>query len=152
MSPHIRIQFGTPSHGWLPVTIETPTDHLRFVASHIPEDSLLNLIDALHVVLATDGAASVTWDTEPTEYAWIFAAAGEVAALTIRAFPDHRRTAHEEHTMLTIQADRQVLVRSFWRALRSLETQDHFAQQWQRPFPHDALAQLSATLSTSRAA
>ena len=150
MSPQILVQFGTASNGWLPVTIETPGKLVRFVASYLPEDSLLNLIDALRVMLSTDGAATVTWYTEPTEYVWLFVAASEVIHLTIRSFPDHSHTVPEGQTMLTIQAERQVLVRSFWRALRRLETQDDFAEQWRRPFPHSALAQLSALLSASR--
>ncbi len=152
MRPHIRVRFGPASNGWLPVGIETATEHVSFVASYIPEDSLLTLIDALRGVLASDGAATVTWFPEPAEYAWIFTRSGPEACLTIRAFPDHGRTPDAGRTVLTVQADRQGLVRSVWRALRRLETQADFAQQWQRPFPHDALAQLSAALSTSRAA
>ncbi len=149
MQQHFHIRFGPARNGWLPVTIHTANQHLAFEASFTPDDSLAQLIDALLMVLASDGTAAVTWNSEPVEYRFTLEAVADVAKLTITAFADHRREAQEGKDVLTVQTDRQVLVRSFWRSLRRLQTQDDFAQQWHRPFPHAALAQLSTTLSTS---
>ncbi len=149
---HLQVHFESARNGWLPVTIDTADEHLTFEASFTPDDSLAQLIDNLLVVLSSDGTASVTWCSEPVEYVFTFTTEGEVTNLTIRAFPDHRRAPGKERNVLTVQIDRQVLVRSFWRALRRLQTQDDFALQWHRPFPHTALAQLSTILLASQTA
>ena len=146
-----HVRFEPARNGWLPVTIEAAHQRLAFEASFTPPDSLAQLIDTLLVVLSSDGTRSVTWYSEPVEYTFTFVSAADVVALIITTYPDYRRDARMGRNVLTIQADRTVLVRSFWRALRRIETQDDFVEQWRRPFPHDALAQLRAIFSASRA-
>lgn len=147
MFQRLRVNFGVADSGSLPVMLTATNQQLTFVASYIPYDSLNDLVASLTVLLNADGSTSVIWNTEPTEYDFLFTAKENEITLTVTEFPSARRTSHAGSIVFTVQASRRELVLIFWRALRNLRTQQAFEQHWKREFPDAAMEQLTAKLS-----
>ncbi len=130
MFQRLQVRFGTADNGSLPVTLTTIDQQLTFIASYIPYDSLGNLVASLTGLLNVDGSTSVIWNTEPTEYDFLFMAKGNEITLSVVEFPSARRTRDGGRVVLTPHASRQGLVLGFWRALRGLQTDEAFEQHW----------------------
>jgi hypothetical protein len=67
----VRVLFGQPEHGWLPLTLYLDAFELVLDVSDVPLNALEELCSSLRSVL-TGGAASVWWHLEPTWYQFHF--------------------------------------------------------------------------------
>ena len=135
-----KITFGTPRGGWLAIEIDGGSDTFRDVFSHIPLDSLAELVDALCGVAQRQFPQETTWNNEPGNCCFRFQAAGEDAVKLVivrdsKAHPEAEWT-FQVHT----------LALTFWRALRRLEDafQTIGADDWTYAFPAHAVARLES--------
>ena len=143
MSDSFRVRFEDISAGGLPVTLDAADEHLSFLASPIPYDSLAELVTALITVLAADTAQNtVRWNTEPVEYEFQFSIKNGGILLIIEQFPDSTRQDNTGQIAFTVHGSRIAIVLPFWRALRNMESKD--GEIWQRyhPFPTSDMRKL----------
>jgi hypothetical protein len=142
----MRVVFGEPDAGWLPVSIFCDAGNLSFDASHI-YPSLETLITSLHALLVANETRSVIWNTEPTEYEFQFARNTESITLAVWEYADIRRTQSDGDLLLTEVASYRQIALPFWRALRGLQGQYNAAEwRWRREFPVKSLEQWTLSL------
>jgi hypothetical protein len=140
-----RVAFGSASHGWLSIFLEYETQYLEFTASYLPVDSLANLIDALMSILVYETPCIVHWNTEPTEYQFIFTPQNGLVEFTV--FQCSTNTTHQSPRLFTMMTTTTDIVTPFWRALKKLTTQETFEQEWGHPFPISQLDHLQNMLN-----
>jgi hypothetical protein len=143
----IRLRFGSPKNGWLPVELTVGEKSRVFDASDVPANSLEILADV--VSRWYDGVAegSVTWFLEPDEEEWILARRGESAQLTVK-YRSVSQTRTLEHHVLDVLGPPADICIPIWRALRALESDPAWAvssldRVWSSPFPTSSLAVLT---------
>jgi len=143
MQQQLRIQFDTPAHGWLPITLATDDQQFTLTASHIPYTSLSNLVDSLITLMLTPNPAIVVWwNTEPIEYAFHLTAVENSAQIIVHEH--HPRLRHEHRQpVFSYQTSRLQLVTAFWRGLRNLESRWPTSKQWNEDFPSRQLHRLA---------
>jgi hypothetical protein len=112
----IRVQFGSPSNGWLSVKLNTPDFELQFDASDVPANPLEELCSALTQVL--QGAeAEVHWHLEPAWYYFCFKPNGEVITLVISEKLDAGHAASDRYRVI---GGIELLLMPFYRALKRM--------------------------------
>lgn len=141
----VTIDFGEPTHGWLPVTFYAEAFELAFRASAVPANPLESLCEVL-AVAAAGGSARVLWLLEPAECWFDFEnRAGEIV-LTITERPS--RTRPLTHVFQTSGTSKQVLI-PFLRALTRFAALPYEEAHWPK-LPKHKLAQLTQLLKKSR--
>lgn len=130
MSTKLTIEFTPPRHGWMEVALGI---ELRFVASHVPYDSLDELVSALLALLESGRSGVARFNGEPEEYVLSVERGGSPDSLRLRL----NDWSHE--------GEAREIARTIWRALRKLESR-FAAEHWNHEFPARRLEQLHATL------
>lgn len=145
----LRVYLDAPSAGWTCVTLEHGTSTLRLVPSHVPYDSISDLVDALLSVLERRDAV-VRWNDEPVEHEFHFAPGQfDDAALRVFRLDGQPHAAAERVLVFQFVGNHQAIVRAFWRALRDMEsrqTREEYAQRWGQSFPERGLTELTRRL------
>jgi hypothetical protein len=151
MSGPLRIHFGEPISGWMPMEVNHEGITVSFGGIyfyHYP--SLYELTKALYLLLLSDGVETVIWYTEPVEYEMKFSRKGDLIALTIDEFPDHLRSLSVERTrLMATSGSYEQIALPFWRAMRGLQgrySDSDWMQQWQRVFPTEDMQKWTACL------
>ena len=143
MSDSFRVRFGIMLADTLPVTLDAGNDHLSFLASPIPYDSLADLLSALITVLVADSVQiAVRWNTEPIEYDFEFSVENSSILLRIEEFPDSTRQRNTGQVVFSVHGSRAAIVLPFWRALRTMESKNHGMWQRHHPFPTSDMRKL----------
>jgi hypothetical protein len=143
----LRVNFEPPVSGGLPISLISGEDTLSFIASHLPANSLSNLVSALiAVMISENGQAVVCWNTEPMEYEFLFEILPEHIDFSVVQWLDSRRRQDQGWSVFRTRNTRRQLALSFWRALRQLESSSHSTWQWPYPFPTDELRKLEQYL------
>jgi len=143
MSDTFRVRFGDMLISGLPVTLDAGNDHLSFLASPIPYDSLADLVTALITVLVAHTIQiAVRWNTEPIEYEFQFSVENDSILLRIEEFPDSTRQRNTGQIVFTVHGSRAAIVLPFWRALRAMESMNHGTWQRHHPFPTSDMRKL----------
>lgn len=140
---HIRLSFGSPRHGWLPVELADVQRSVSLVVSDVPGDSLTMLAMAALDLASGRKEARVTWFLEPDKAAWVFRRVGGHVEV---------HAAGEGATTALIQggpAEEVALV--IWRALRRLQsdpawTNASVERVWAHSFPSREVTQLGVAL------
>jgi len=145
MTNTLFVRFGEVHDGWLYVDLHVGHQHLQFPASYIYA-SLSQLATALVNLLWTEGEAQVTWTTEPVEFDFRFVANGEIIQFEVIRFDDARRVQHTGKVEIQASVSRLILLRTFWRGLRELETRIPTDEYWGRQFPVSDLTTLTRYL------
>ncbi|BAY27819.1 hypothetical protein NIES2100_76450 [Calothrix sp. NIES-2100] len=130
-----KVCFRCLSHAWIAVELLSQEQQLSFIASYTPYNSFLELIDALLVFLKRSDRTVVRWNTEPIEYEFQFYNHGQQAILDILKLRDCWTNRLANELVLRINSSHLSIVLPFWRALRHLQTDSNFEQQWGRAFP-----------------
>jgi hypothetical protein len=78
----LRIDFGEPEHGWLPVNIYSGDFRLDLDASDVPINPIGSLISAILQVTQGNEVTS-SWHLEPAYYHMKFSKKGDIYALAI---------------------------------------------------------------------
>ncbi len=129
-SSGVKIRFGAPRSGWLPITVEAERQTHRTAVSAVPADSLAALVDAIGQ--AIDGLPGrVEWNLEPAVEIWTLLPEEDELTLNIAVAGERR---------LRCRGPRLRLCRGLWRGLRTLQSQsvwgtDAASQAWQHGFP-----------------
>ena len=143
MSNSFHVRFDDLLADGLPVTLDAADNHLFFLASPIPYDSLADLVTALITVLVADTAQiAVRWNTEPIEYEFQFSIKNGAILLRIEQFANSTRQDNAGQIAFTAHGSRTAIVLPFWRALRNMESKN--GKIWQRyhPFPTSDICKL----------
>jgi hypothetical protein len=149
----IKLRFGSPKHGWLPVELFVGEKSRVFDASDVPADSLKILADVVSRWYDGVAESSVTWFLEPDEEEWIIARRGESAQLTVKYRSASQTRTLEDHVLDVLGPPSDICI-PIWRALRALESDPAWAvsspdRVWSSPFPTNSLAELTRRIKAS---
>jgi hypothetical protein len=128
--------FSSPSAGWLPVTIACRGTDVDIVASYIPNNFVRDLIHALLRISSEQATAEVAANEEPVTKMIEFTRQGETVHLSISE-------THRDDVLLECAEPWQVVVMTFWRALRRLQNDPQLGE-WRLPFPATEMDQLTS--------
>lgn len=146
----MRLDIEPPMNGWTKIRLTAPGVHLEFTASYTPRDSIDELTRAAAGLLVGLPEQVVTWNTEPAEYEFRFAAKGGRTSLEIHRYSDlQRRGRRAEIPVAVIEDDSLSIARAIWRGLRRLQgaaSAEVFAAAWRHPFPASAVERISEQL------
>jgi hypothetical protein len=135
MNTKLEIEFSPPRHGWMQVRLG---NELQFTASHVPFDSLAELVNALSAFLESGRAGVARFNCEPEAYELSIEPGIAPGLLRLRAGSAREHWSHE--------GDAQKIGRTIWRALRKLESQFD-PTHWTHGFPSRALETLGRLTS-----
>jgi len=153
MTQALNVSIESPQSGFMSLRLRAGEQSIVMGASCMPHDSLLELIEALSVLLesgaAGEAAAAVRWNCEPEEYDFRFTTHGARVRFTITHHLDQRRTAGASRQVFSWMGSEFELCVPFWRELRDLRRRiatDVYDQNWRRPFPHQQMRRLTELL------
>lgn len=134
----VTVSFGSPEHGWLPVTVGTAHWKRAESVSHVPCDSLAQLVCSLSLIASGSAREHVEWSLEPEWWRWTFESDAKEMRLSI-SWP----SGHVETARVPKHAALQVFCRSLLRLgadpVWAIDDVDH---AWMWPFPREALDRL----------
>jgi hypothetical protein len=140
----LRIEFGLPGHGWLPVKVDHGDFHLEFMASNVPENPIDQLITSL--LLVSDGIPSHTWwHLEPQGY-W-FEFSKDVNGCGIKISSAENARAKRLMIYSLEGADDEILL-PVYRAIKRLHADNIGSPHWQK-IDEVKIQKLRATLKGS---
>lgn len=155
--PPMKLKFGTAKNGWLPAELEADGDHFAFDVSYIPNDFLLELVEALHHILKESGEWFACLSQEPVEVEWRFYRIQDGVVFTLVEHPDSKRNKGTGTTMLEMTGSPLEIALPLWRGLRELAGRKikegfntHWTQNWAHPFPERALDTLSEKIDNAK--
>ena len=123
----IKVDFGEPHHGWLPVKIESDEYTCEFEASDVPVDPLGVLADALGTVV-TSGQVEVWWHLEPAGYYFNFISTPNGYELAI-SFSKDSKLQNKEH-LHTFSGSFSEIILPVWRALKEFYSHNYTEPHW----------------------
>jgi hypothetical protein len=149
----MHVHFIPVGQGWLTIQLDAsdPQQSFTFIASHTPYDSLYEL--AVHLIMvayANEGQSFARWNTEPTEYEMRFSTKDDWAEVILVSYPSHTRDPAHQVEHFSYRTTRSHLVTTFWRALRTLESNHAFQAVWQHPFPVTELQRITTYVHASK--
>lgn len=141
---HLKIQFGIPEHGWLPVELTHKEYTLKMDVSDIPVDPIHLLISALLKVI--EGRSSeVWWNLEPKGYYFTFQPKGNDDYSIKIESAENTRGVESRSTLFSTSGNLENLLTPFWRALRKFESQGYTEPHWP-DFPETEMSQLTKVI------
>lgn len=153
----LRLEFGDPGAGWLPVRIELDDRAWEGAASFIPppeRPTLDGLCDSLCDVARGQPTRAAEFHLEPTVLELRFVeleSHADELRLDLFERSDHSSRAPSEFLFGAVLS-RETVVQTIWGALRRLEASidaEEFAKYF-APFPTEALARLTALVRHRR--
>lgn len=146
----MKLMFGRARHGWLPAELEADDVLLQFDISYLPNDFLLELIEALRFVLCQPGEWLAILSQEPVETEWRFYRIQDAVVFSLVEFPDSKRLKGTGTKLLERTGYPLEIVLPLWRGLRELAGRKfkegfstHWTHHWAHPFPLGSLDALS---------
>ena len=122
----IKIEFGLPEHGWLPVDLRHGEFELKFMASDVPVNPIDQLISGISQI--TKGiTAEVWWYLEPEGYYLNFDTKGVEYNLRI-SFAKNDTAAKE--LLYETQGEYEDIVMPFYRSIKNFFTQTIEESHW----------------------
>ena len=143
----VKIKFGMPEHGWLPVNLEVRDYTLNINASDVPVDPLGLLIIALSkALLGVEG--EVWWNLEPNGYYFSFGPKAEKYFLKIESV-NVSREKETRSVEFEMSGKFEDTVLPFWRALREFESQRYSEPAWPE-FPKPEMNKLTELIKKKK--
>jgi hypothetical protein len=122
----LRIEFGTPEHGWLPVKIAFNDFNLEFEASDVPANPIEQSILSLRSVIKGI-KAEVWWHLEPEGYFLEFKKFDD--DYTLSTF--FAKSENSDRKMeFKVNGSYESLILPIYRAIKKLADQKHDPQNW----------------------
>ena len=122
----LKIVFGHPEHGWLPVELRHNGFELQFMASDVPVNPVDLLISGLRQI--TKGIKNeVWWHLEPEGYYFDFDKEGDKYKLRI-SFA--KRDTADKEFIYEIQGQYEEIVMPFYRSIKSFLNQPIDEPHW----------------------
>lgn len=152
MLSKLKVTFDDIEFGWVGLSINCGDDVLSIDVSYTPYDSFLDLTNALHKLLRWDGLETITWNTEPIEYDFIFSRKGARINLNIKEYPDCLRAQQKGEKLFEVAGTYKQVCLPFWRALRDLQgrfSQAELDRRWHRPFPVKEMNSLTKAIKAN---
>jgi hypothetical protein len=122
----VRILFGPPKHGWLPLTLYVDAFELALDVSDVPINPLEELCSSLRLVLK-GGDASVWWHLEPTWYQFHFEPASSELVFSVWQCSSYQKAGLRifQHT-----GNFDAIVLPFYRALKQFASHPTSEKDW----------------------
>jgi hypothetical protein len=122
----VKIAFGIPQHGWLPVIFSAGAFRLEMNVSNVPTNPIESLCDALiSALLGID--AEVRWNLEPDEYWFQFKIKDSNILLTIIERTDNPRNSTPK---LNLTGDFKSLILPLYRGLKKFASYSYSEANW----------------------
>jgi hypothetical protein len=122
----LKIEFGQPEHGWLPVDFRQGDFELQFMASDVPVNPIDQLISGIRQI--TKGITSeVWWHLEPEGYYFDFDREGDEYKLRI-SFA--KRDTVDKELIYQTQGRYEEIVMPFYRSIKSFFTKSIEEPHW----------------------
>jgi len=151
MSATLRLRFGEPRHGWLPVRLVLGERRFDFRASYI-YPTVSELLDLAGFALRRgDGQQSAGFWMEPGGYLLVAERAGDTVHVTVRTTDDLHRASEPDVVVADEVMEAVELAASIWRGLRSWKVRDS-RDAWCGQFADPGIATLQHELRARRIA
>ena len=122
----LKVEFGQPEHGWLPVDIQLRDFKLNFEASDVPINPIDQLILALSEI--TKGIkAEVWWHLEPSGYYFDFDKLDSSYILTILF---EKAVNTDKEIVFQIEGSYEALILPFFRAIKKFVSLAYDEPHW----------------------
>jgi hypothetical protein len=141
-----KIRFDDLENGWLTVRLKNGDQEYTFIPSHVPSDSIRELADGLGNLLLGYTQTKARWNDEPVEHEFVFDKRGSQLSFRVMLLKETRLGKQSEEVIAT-QGTLYDIIRTFWVALRDLETRypaEEYQQRWREPFPFNEMRLLTA--------
>ena len=153
----MKLRFGTAKNGWLPAEFEAEGEEFAFDISYLPNDFLLELVEALTKVLREPGEWKACLPQEPVEVEWRFYRIQDGVVFSLVEYPGLSRAKGTGTTILEASGYPLEIALPLWRGLRELRGRKlkegfvtHWRQNWAHPFPDKALDTLSEAIANAK--
>ncbi|WP_101447498.1 hypothetical protein [Pontibacter ramchanderi] len=133
----LKIELGTPEHGWLPVKIAFNDFRLEFEASDVPANPIDQLISSLRSVIK-GMKADVWWHLEPEGYYFELEKLSDEYTLSI-SFAKSESSKRE--LVLKVNGSYESLILPVYRAIKKFADHKHDTHDWP-PTDNTALERL----------
>ncbi len=134
------VSFGAPRHGWMDIELATQAWSCAATVSHVPYDTLADLIAKLYRITSGSRDEVVEWSLEPDWWRWQFHVSGSELRFSV---DDPQRELQE--VVLPAAVVLGALCRGLLRVAAEPVWRSADADEaWLWPFRHDALARLRA--------
>jgi hypothetical protein len=133
----LKVSFDEPEHGWIAITMTADDERFMLVPSHVPYDSITELVTALNKILEGYSEATVRWNEEPAEYEFVFRVSEGHLNLDVCEVTMVQGGIRRNSVFSFIGPRDQSLI-AFWRALRELQGRydpAEYERRWEEPFP-----------------
>jgi hypothetical protein len=122
----LKIEFGQPEHGWLPVNVRHGDFELKFEASDVPINPINQLISGIRQI--TRGMATeIWWHLEPAVYYFDLDSKGNQYNLRI-SFAKNDQA--DKELVYETQGKFEDIVMPFYRSIKSFFTQTIEELHW----------------------
>ena len=123
-------------------------------ASYVPCDSVADLANALALILKGGPEATVSWNEEPIRYDFRFSQSRDGVHVVVMRLRGSGRPSNGGDELLSERGTALDIVRSFWRALRRLESSmppDEYHAAWGYSFPAAKVKEITALIKQAEA-
>lgn len=135
----LRIEFGTPTEGWLELTISNQSERITLDISDVPNDPINELANIIVNLQSGNKIEEVEFSLEPEFALWRFILLGE--ELQIHVFPNASRDKP-----VIFKGAREKVICRVYKALKDLEAlpcwqdPDDMVNVWSWDFPSKTLS------------
>jgi hypothetical protein len=146
-SHRLRIDLDRPISGWLKVELSFGDQNYSFIPSHVPYDSISELVKALLQTLDGYDNSIVRWNDEPLEHEFVFEPKGNQAEFRVLVITE-TANGKEREQVFTFLGSIYDLVWPFWKALRDMESRRskrEYEKEWREPFPEREMIDFNAS-------
>ncbi len=135
MKKKLKIRIGNLAQGWRPISVSNGESSIDIVASTVPTDPLIRLIEATERS-CIQGIESEAWmHLEPHFYKWQFVPDSDSLTLSLYFVEQFDsitmpgNTEHKETLELSYQGSLGESLLSIWRALKEIaSSEDHYEE------------------------
>lgn len=141
----LKVKLDCTEHGWAGVHLSSDGQEYSFLPSHVPYDSLGDLIEALLKLLDGYEEVRVRWNDEPVEHEFLFKVKDGKLNFEVYEVVDSRTERNFVKRFSHVDTVPNV-VRIFWRALRLMQSKQsvkEYEEQWREPFPAGKMEELT---------
>ena len=144
-SQRLRIDIDRPESGWLKVEMNSGDQKYGFYPSHVPYDSVSELVNALLKILDAYDKAMVRWNDEPVEHEFVFEPKNNQVDFRAYLMTESVSGRCREQVFM-FSGSAYDVVWPFWKALRDMESRqskEEYEKQWREPFPEREMIELT---------
>jgi hypothetical protein len=144
-SQRLRINLDPPKSGWTGVELSFADHKYSFYPSHVPYDSISDLVNALLKTLDGYDKAIVHWNDEPAKHEFVFEPRGD--QIDFRVYLETKTLVEKkQEQVFMFTGTTYDVVWPFWKALRDIQSRQsmqEYEEQWREPFPVRQMVELT---------